>query len=92
MASGRVRDFLIVIGHTWICMDCRDRLLQAPEATMIGHKLSEVERERILNLKEESFRTMRDLEEATGLSADEVASAIDHPRSRLRCLGTRRRA
>ena len=80
MANARVRDFLILIGHTWICMDCRSILLENTEATLIGHKLTE-----------NSFRTMMDLEAATGLTADEVSLAIDHPRSRLRHLGTRQR-
>lgn len=89
MAQGRVRDFLILIGHTWMCMDCRRKLLEDPEGTLIGHKLSEFERERILNLTDSSYRTMMDLEAATGLTADEVSLAVDHPRSRLRHLGTR---
>ena len=89
MAQGRVRDFLILIGHTWMCLDCRRMLLENPEATLIGHKLSEFEREKVLNLTDSSYRTMMDLEEATGLTADEVALAVDHPRSRLRHLGTR---
>lgn len=89
MTNGRVRDFLIIIGHTWMCLDCRSKLLEHPEATLVGHKLSEFERERLLKLTDSSFRTMMDLEAATGLTADEVTLAIDHPRSRLRHLGTR---
>ncbi len=89
MAQGRVRDFLILIGHTWMCLDCRRKLLEDPEGTLIGHKLSEFERERIMNLTDSSYRTMMDLEAATGLTADEVSLAVDHPRSRLRHLGTR---
>jgi predicted TPR repeat methyltransferase len=72
-------------------MDCRSNLLENTEATLIGHKLTEFERERLMELTETSFRTMMDLEAATGLSADEVSLAIDHPRSRLRHLGTRLR-
>ncbi len=89
MTQGRVRDFLILIGHTWMCLDCRRKLLEDPEGTLIGHKLSEFERERIMNLTDSSYRTMMDLEAATGLTADEVSLAVDHPRSRLRHLGTR---
>lgn len=70
-------------------MDCRRKLLEDPEGTLIGHKLSEFERERIMNLTDSSYRTMMDLEAATGLTADEVSLAVDHPRSRLRHLGTR---
>ncbi len=86
----RVRDYFILIGHTWICGDCRTRLLADPEAMMIGHKLNEDEREALLGLTEQSFRTMMDLAEATGLTMDELRLAIDHPRARLRHLGIRR--
>ena len=90
MTNVRVRDFLILIGHTWICLDCRGRLLEETEATLIGHKVSEFERERLKELTDASFRTMMDLEAATGLTSDEIYLAIDHPRSRLRHLGRRR--
>jgi hypothetical protein len=89
MANVRVRDFLILIGHAWICLDCRDKLLEDTKATLIGHKLSEFERERLLEMTDKSFRTMMDLEAATGLTADEINLAVDHPRSRLRHLGRR---
>lgn len=91
MTNVRVRDFLILIGHTWICLDCRSKLLENTEATLIGHKLSEFERERLMELEDNSFRTIMDLEEATGLTADEIYRAVDHPRSRLRHLKKRRR-
>ncbi len=91
MITARVRDFLILIGHAWICIDCRSKLLEDTEAILIGHKLSDFERERLQALTEESFRTMMDLAAATGLTLDEVAIAVDHPRSRLRHLGMRRR-
>ncbi len=91
MENARVRDFLILIGHTWICLECRASLLEDTEATLVGHKLSEFERERLLELKDSSFRTIMDLEEATGLTADEIYQAVDHPRSRLRHLARRRR-
>lgn len=91
MLDQRVRDFLILIGHTWICTDCRHRLLSETDNTLIGHKLSDEERERLEELSDESYRTMMDLAEATGLSMDELRTAIDHPRSRLRHLGVSRR-
>jgi hypothetical protein len=87
----RVRDYFILIGHTWICPDCRKRLLADPEAMLIGHKVSDEERECILNLTDESFGTMMILAEATGLSMDDLREAIDHPRSRLRHLGVNKR-
>lgn len=91
MQNTRVRDYLILIGHTWICLECRSMLLEETEATLVGHKVSEFERERLSELKDSSYRTMMDLEEATGLTADEINQAVDHPRSRLRHLGRRRR-
>ena len=91
MENARVRDFLILIGHTWICLDCRRELFENTDATLIGHKLSEIERERLMELTDKSFHTMMDLQAATGLTADEVSLAIDHPRSRLRHLGTHQR-
>ncbi|MCB0116882.1 MAG: hypothetical protein KDD84_22440 [Caldilineaceae bacterium] len=91
MLDQRVRDYLILIGHTWICTDCRQRLLDETDAMLIGHKLSEDERERVGELNEDSYRTMMDLAEATGLTMDDLRLAIDHPRSRLRHLGVYRR-
>ncbi|MBX3000516.1 MAG: hypothetical protein KF893_18495 [Caldilineaceae bacterium] len=91
MLDHRVRDFMILIGHTWICTNCRDRLLTDLDTMLIGHKLSDDERERLVALSDESFRTMMDLAEATGLSMDDLRLAIDHPRSRLRHLGVDRR-
>ncbi len=87
----RVRDYFILIGHTWICPDCRLRLLTDPEAMLIGHKVSDEERACILTLTDESFGTMMALAAATVLSVDELREAIDHPRSRLRHLGVNKR-
>ena len=87
----RVRDYFILIGHTWICPDCRLRLLTEPEVMLIGHKVSDEERACILVLTDESFGTMMALAEATGLSEDELREAIDHPRSRLRHFGVVKR-
>ncbi len=87
----RVRDYFILIGHAWICPDCRQRLLTETEAMLIGHKVSEEERACILALTDESFGTMMALAEATDLSVDDLREAIDHPRSRLRHLGVVKR-
>ncbi len=91
MHHERVRDYLIIIGHTWICTSCRENLLNDPDSILVGHKLSEEEREHLLSLTEQSFRTMMELDEATGLTMEELQLAIDHPRSRLRHLGINRR-
>jgi hypothetical protein len=91
MLDHRVRDYLILIGHTWICTDCRQRLLEDTNTMLVGHKVSDQERERLEELNDESYRTMMDLCSATGLSMDDLRLAIDHPRSRLRHLGVYRR-
>jgi len=87
----RVRDYYIFIGHAWICPDCRLRVLEEPEVMLIGHKVSEEEREYIMALTDASFGTMMNLSEATGLSLEDLREAIDHPRSRLRHLGVYKR-
>lgn len=87
----RVRDYYILIGHAWICPDCRVRLLAEPEAMLIGHKVSEEERGCVIALTDASFGTMMSLADATQLSMDELRDAIDHPRSRLRHLGVNKR-
>jgi hypothetical protein len=91
MLNHRVRDYLILIGHTWICTECRQRLIDDPETLLIGHKLTDEERERVVDLSEESYQTMLELAAATDLSMDDLRMAIDHPRSRLRHLGVYRR-
>ncbi|RLT40042.1 MAG: hypothetical protein DWI57_09155 [Chloroflexi bacterium] len=87
----RVRDYFILIGHAWICPDCRQRLLADPDVMLIGHKVSEEERACVLALTDESFGTMMALAAATNLSEDDLREAIDHPRSRLRHLGVVKR-
>lgn len=87
----RVSDYALIIGHTWRCGSCRERLLETPETLWLGYKLSEFQREQIVELTSESFGTMMSLAEATSLAMDEIEAAIDHPRARLRHLGVQRR-
>ena len=86
--SERVSDFALIIGHVWRCTACRDALLQNPCTMGVGYKLSETQRECIATISEEDFRTMMHLAEVTGLSQREIELAIDHPRARLRHLGS----
>lgn len=88
--SERVQDYALIIGHVWRCTDCRDALLENPEATWVGYKLSEDQRERIRQLTDESFQAMSNLVEVTGLSERELEAAVEHPRARLRHLGSNR--
>ncbi len=87
----RVSDYALIIGHTWRCATCREQLLETPRTLWMGYKLSELQREQILELSSDSFNTIMALAEATGLAIDEIDAAIDHPRARLRHLGVQRR-
>ena len=84
----RVTDYALIIGHVWRCTACCADLLADPQTTWIGYKLSETQRECILGLDDDVFQTATRLAEVTGLSVDELYAAIDHPRARLRHLGS----
>ena len=84
----RVSDFALMIGHAWRCAECRNDLLEKPELTWIGFKLSADQRGRVLEMTVDSFQTVTRMAEATGLDIDELHLAIDHPRARLRHLGS----
>jgi hypothetical protein len=84
----RVTDFALIIGHVWRCTGCRNALLSNPSLMWIGYKLSEDQRTCITNLNDEDFHTVMHLAEVTGLTVKEIDAAIDHPRARLRHLGS----
>jgi len=86
--SARVQDFALIIGHVWRCNQCREALFEKPETVWLGYKLSEDQRGRVRALSDESFQTLMRLAEATGLSTKELEAAIEHPRARLRHLGS----
>jgi hypothetical protein len=86
----RVQDMAILIGHAWRCPDCRAALVENPDLTIVGFKLSEDQRERIRELDDDSFQTMSRLSDATGLTLSELEAGIEHPRARLRHFGSRR--
>ena len=88
--SERVQDFALMIGHAWRCRECREALVESPELTVIGFKLTEDQRERVMELEDESFQTMTRLSQDTGLSKSELEAGIEHPRARLRHFGSRR--
>ena len=85
--SHRVSDFALLIGHVWRCSDCREAIMTQPDVYWIGFKLSDVQREVIRSLTDESFQTIMRLSEITSLTPRELDDAIDHPRARLRHLG-----
>ena len=88
--SERVQDFALLIGHAWRCLDCRAVLLEQPTHTAVGFKLTQDQRERLMELTDESFQTMERLSEETGLSRAEIEAGIEHPRARLRHFGSRK--
>lgn len=86
--SVRVQDYALIIGHVWRCTSCREALMTDPETTWLGYKLSDVQRDRIRELEDDDFQTLTRLTNATGLDPKELEAAIEHPRARLRHLGS----
>jgi hypothetical protein len=86
--SVRVQDYALIIGHVWRCLECREALFANPDTVWLGYKLSEDQRERIRSLSDETFQSLQRLMDATNLSAKELEAAIEHPRARLRHLGS----
>lgn len=86
--TDRVTDFALIIGHVWRCTTCRAALLEEPAAMAVGFKLSEEQRACIASMDDDDFRTITHLASVTGLTPQEIDHAIDHPRARLRHLGS----
>lgn len=86
--SKRVSDYALLLGHAWRCVDCRQDLLRDPNTTMIGYKISEEQRELVRSFDDLCFQTVDRLADAAAIDADELHGAVDHPRARLRHLGS----
>ena len=86
--SARVQDFALIIGHVWRCNSCREELFEKPDTVWMGYKLNEDQKSRIRSMTDDSFASMMRLAEATGLDTKEIEAAIEHPRARLRHLGS----
>jgi hypothetical protein len=86
----RVQDFALLLGHLWRCSRCRTALLAQPELFWVGYKLDQTQRDCIKNLSDESFHTVMRLAEISGLTTQDLYTAIDHPRARLRHLDGQR--
>lgn len=84
----RVTDFALMIGHVWRCTTCRRALIDNPTFMWIGYKLTDDQRTCINELDDEDFHTIMGLAAVTGLTVKEIDAAIDHPRARLRHLGS----
>jgi hypothetical protein len=86
--SVRVQDFALIIGHVWRCHSCRDQLFHRPDTVWMGYKLSDDQKARLRSLDDDAFASILRLAEATGLNSKEIEAAIEHPRARLRHLGS----
>jgi hypothetical protein len=84
----RVTDFALIIGHVWRCTACRAALLAEPTTMWVGFKLSEEQRACLAGMDDDDFRTITHLASVTGMTPQDIDSAIDHPRARLRHLGS----
>jgi hypothetical protein len=86
MTSSRTSDLAILLGHALKCEDCRQSLLAEPERFIIGRKLSDHQRELLLQLTPEDFENSTTLARAVDMDVDELLEATNHPRARLRHL------
>lgn len=66
------------------CEQCRQKLLSDPQRALIGRKISDEQREKLLALQVEDFESSANLARAIGFDLAELIEAINHPRARLR--------
>ena len=66
----------------------RDRGFPDARVTSFDVRLSDDQKSRIRALTDDSFASILRLTEATGLNNKEIEAAIEHPRARLRHLGS----
>lgn len=78
------RELLLVVGHAYICQQCREKMLADPARTLAGQRLNAEERKLISELKEESFRNPSDLARLLGSNTSEFYEIMSEPRCRLR--------
>ncbi|MEA3334500.1 MAG: hypothetical protein U9R25_01220 [Chloroflexota bacterium] len=86
MGSSRTSDAAILLGHVIQCEDCRALLLEQPERVLIGRKIPEDQRQKLIDLREEDFENIAMLASTVGIELSELREGIDHPRARLRHL------
>lgn len=86
MTSSRTSDLAILLAHALQCEDCRQRMLAEPERVHIGRKLTDQQRELLLQLTPEDFENSAMLARAVGMDETELVEGINHPRARLRHL------
>lgn len=86
MSESRTSDLAILLGHALQCAPCRDRLLAAPERTLVGRKVTAEQRGRVAALTQKDFENTATLAAAVGLTSLELMEGQNHPRARLRHL------
>ena len=80
------RELLIVVGHAYNCLACRERMMDNPAKVLSGHKLDAEAKEAIGNLSMESFHNTSKLAEVIGTTTSEIYDIMNEPRCRLRHL------
>lgn len=91
-STARISDFALIVGHLWLCPDCRGAFIDNPHAILAGMKLTPRETEILQDLAQTPDSLPERLSADTGLDAPSFQQAIAHPRARLRHLGLRRNA
>ena len=80
------RELLIIVGHAYNCLACREQMLDNPTKVLASHKLDAEAREAIGKLTTESFHNISRLAEMIGTTTAEIYDIMDEPRCRLRHL------
>lgn len=88
--AGRVSDYQILVGHLWQCVECREAFLANPQAMLVGLKLSDEQKNILHEFSKTPFKLLERLHSENGLTEAAFQVAVNHPRARLRHLGTRK--
>lgn len=80
------RELLFVLAHAQFCTACRQRLLSAPQAVIVGRALTADEKMILTRLTEADFFTPERLAQAAGSSTADLSASGNHPVVRLRHL------
>ncbi|HUW09055.1 MAG TPA: hypothetical protein VM537_04960 [Anaerolineae bacterium] len=77
---------LIVAGHAWQCISCREKLLADAHGVLLRQGLTADERKLFSEIAPSDWSTVTSLASALGSSRTELEEALRHPRCRLRHL------
>jgi hypothetical protein len=78
------QELLIIIGHAWQCLDCRRLLLETPDKALRGRPLTADERKRLTALEAQHFVNLTNLAQMLGVQVNDLNTAMNHARARLR--------